>query len=135
MKKNNLLKTVLPFVFTILFLWSCRQESLYTDTKNNNNQKVHNKISLNTFKQETKVSKIEEFTVLKNSKSNGKDAGTTSTFIIDSTSIYKLAVNNNFTTYSFRAYNIFESPNVLYNLVYFLLLLNQNLILTLMKKL
>ncbi len=118
MKKNNLLKTVLLLVFTILFLWSCRQESLYTDTKNNNNQKVHNKISLNTFKQETKVSKIEEFTVLKNSKSNGKDAGTTSTFIIDSTSIYKLAVNNNFTTYSFRAYNIFESPNVLYNLVY-----------------
>ena len=94
MKKNNLLKTVLLLVFTILFLWSCRQESLYTDTKNNNNQKVHNKISLNTFKQETKVSKIEEFTVLKNSKSNGKDAGTTSTFIIDSTSIYKLAVNN-----------------------------------------
>ena len=118
MKKNNLLKTVLLLVFTILFLWSCRQESLYTDTKNNNNQKVHNKISLNTFKQETKVSKIEEFTVLKNSKSNGKDAGTTSTFIIDSTSIYKLAVNNNLTTYSFKAYNIFESPNVLYNLVY-----------------
>ena len=118
MKKNNLLKTVLLLVFTILFLWSCRQESLYTDTKNNNNQKVHNKISLNTFKQETKVSKIEEFTVLKNSKSNGKDAGATSTFIIDSTSIYKLAVNNNLSTYSFRAYNIFESPNVLYNLVY-----------------
>ena len=118
MKKNNLFKTVLLFVFTILFLWSCRQESLYTDTKNNNNQRAHNKISLNTFKQETKVSKIEEFTVLKNSKPNGKDAGATSTFIIDSTSIYKLAVNNNLTTYSFRAYNIFESPDVLYNLVY-----------------
>lgn len=118
MKKNNLLKTVLLFVFTILFLWSCRQESLYTDTKNNNNQRVHNKISLNTFKQETKVSKIEEFTVLKNSKPNGKDAGATSTFIIDSTSIYKLGLNNNLTTYSFRAYNIFESPDVLYNLVY-----------------
>lgn len=76
MKKNNLLKTVLLFVFTFLFLQGCRNENVFENSKQDLTKKI--KISViknNNIIKNTKV--FEEITKIQNEKLNKKSYGKT----------------------------------------------------------
>jgi hypothetical protein len=101
-------------------LISCRTEldSTHQHEQENLQKSIHNKISINDFKKETHLQTISDFsqtsTLL---NKNTIDADFLKKFSIDETSIYKMDINDK-QTYSLRAYNIFESPDNVYNLVY-----------------
>lgn len=76
MKKNNLLKTVLLFVFTFLFLQGCRNENVFENSKQDLTKKI--KISVienNNIIKNTKV--FEEITKIQKEKLNKKSYGKT----------------------------------------------------------
>ncbi|KMQ65969.1 hypothetical protein ACM39_16255 [Chryseobacterium sp. FH2] len=119
MKKNLILRLMLMTAFVLSF-HSCRTDlEAITEHKTEPGDHIHQKISTVTFQKETFLSGVNEFKRSANSLSgkSGSNSDYLKRFFIDETSIYKMDVNN-IQTYALRAYNIFESPEVVYNLVY-----------------
>jgi hypothetical protein len=115
--KNNYFLMLLASAFLLI---SCRTEldSTHQHEQENLQKSIHNKISINDFKKETHLQTISDFSQANNLLNKGAtDSDFIKKFSIDETSIYKMDVNDK-QTYSLRAYNIFESPDDIYNLVY-----------------
>lgn len=120
MRNKFILWLSLLIAFSITF-HSCRTDLEATGKHNEEKvgEHIHQKISTGTFQKETFLSGVNEFKKSNNSLS-GKSSSNSDylkRFFIDETSIYKMDVNNT-QTYALRAYNIFESPETVYNLVY-----------------
>lgn len=116
MKKNNFLM-LLALVFLIT---ACKTE---LDPANealelHNISKMHNAINLSTFKKETKVKNINNILPVAEKHKHGKNAPEITNYYIDTTSVYKMQINNNQATYALRAYNLSEDPHNVYSLVY-----------------
>ncbi|KMQ67724.1 hypothetical protein ACM39_12860 [Chryseobacterium sp. FH2] len=120
MRNKFILWLSLLIAFSVTF-HSCRTDLEATGRHNEEKlgEHIHQKISTGTFQKETFLSGVNEF---KRSASSLSGKSSTNSdylkrFFIDETSIYKMDVNN-IQTYALRAYNIFESPEIVYNLVY-----------------
>ena len=104
----------------MLLVHSCRTDIEATsEHKAKSGEHLHQQISTTIFQKETFLGGVNDFKSANNSLS-GK--GSTNSdylkrFSIDESSIYKMDVNST-QTYALRAYNIFESAENVYNLVY-----------------
>ncbi|KMQ69640.1 hypothetical protein ACM39_00830 [Chryseobacterium sp. FH2] len=120
MRNKFILWLSLLIAFSVTF-HSCRTDLEATGKHNEEKlgEHIHQKISTGTFQKETFLSGVNEFKRSNSSLSNKSSANSDylKRFSIDETSIYKMDVNN-IQTYALRAYNIFESPEIVYNLVY-----------------
>lgn len=120
MRNKFILWLSLLIAFSVTF-HSCRTDLEATGKHNEEKlgEHIHQKISTGTFQKETFLSGVNEFKRSNNSLSGKSSSGSDylKRFFIDETSIYKMDVNNT-QTYALRAYNIFESPETVYNLVY-----------------
>jgi len=121
MKKIMKTKLILQtFATALLFLLlGCRTE-LETELGKNIPNENQNRISFSQFKNETRTKDLKQnfLTLAKNAKISSKENQVPFIFIIDTLNINRLDFDKK-TTYSFRAYNIFENPDKRYNLVYF----------------
>ncbi len=120
MRNKFILWLSLLIAFSVTF-HSCRTDLEATGKHNEEKlgEHIHQKISTGTFQKETFLSGVNEFKRANNSLSGKSSLGSDylKRFSIDENSIYKMDVNNT-QTYALRAYNIFESPETVYNLVY-----------------
>lgn len=117
MKTKLFLQT---FAMVLLFLLlGCRTE-FETELGKNIPNKNQNRISFSQFKNETRTKDLKQnfLTLIKNAKISSKENQIPFIFRIDTLNINRLDFDKK-TTYSFRAYNIFENPDKRYNLVYF----------------
>ena len=126
MKKIYLFYKIL-IVLTILFsVAACRTESLEEQhTNHEHKNKNRQNVDLFQFKNETKLTNFNttinaypNSESLSNFNKNGKNIDIITSFKVDTTNINRLEFQEN-VTYSFRAYNYFESPEKIYNVVYF----------------
>lgn len=120
MRNKCILWLSLLIAFSATF-HSCRTDLEATGKHNEekSGEHIHQKISIGTFQKETFLSGVNDFKKSNTSLSgkNNINSNYPKRFFIDESSIYKMDVNN-IQTYALRAYNIFESPETVYNLVY-----------------
>nr|WP_314495167.1 hypothetical protein [uncultured Chryseobacterium sp.] len=120
MKNKFILWLSLLIAISITF-HSCRTdlEAIVKHNEEKSGEHIHQKISTGIFQKETFLSGVNDFKRTDNPLSGKSSANTDylRRFFIDETSIYKMDVNNT-QTYALRAYNIFENPETVYNLVY-----------------
>jgi|GEM_PF-2605010 len=118
MKKINFLM----LIALAFFLWNCRTE-LETDSLSNSHTHNRNssKIQFQQFQKETNIKDFKNFLDIASEKKKNavnKNADLLLAFKIDSENINRLAFNDR-QTYTFRAYNIFESPENIYNVLFY----------------
>ena len=126
MKKNNLLKTVLLFIFAIILLQGCREEVKYTENftpLKPRQDGMDKNVTFREFKKETRI-RIDDINSVFSKKAykNKKTGEETliNEFDIDTTYIKKLKFQTDRVSFSIRAYKKGENPNNnCYNIVYF----------------
>lgn len=111
--KNKLYSLLL----LLLVLSGCRNELDVSKSRNTSNTN-HNSISFKDFKRETNIKKFQNFFNISAKGSVTKTTEVGTAFQIDTTTIYKLELGVNTSSYSFRAYNLYESPDKVFNVVY-----------------
>ena len=116
---KNLFKKALKLtiICSLLVLSSCEKD-LYEDSIQNSNR---NKISLNQFKNETKIKDFNTiFKVPVSANAMLNRTAELSEFVIDTVAIQRYVSENNKTTYSFRVYSMVSIVQLdeKYNLVY-----------------
>ncbi|MCU7614375.1 type VI secretion system amidase effector protein Tae4 [Chryseobacterium sp. GMJ5] len=112
----------LMLIALALFLWSCRTE-VETESLSNSHTRNKNssKIQFQQFQKETNIKDFKNFLDIASEKKKNaanKNTDLLLAFKIDTENINRLTFND-CQTYTFRAYNIFESPENIYNVLYY----------------
>lgn len=115
--KKSFFNLLLIVLFSLLI--GCRTE-IENEISRQNPTNIEEKISFSQFKNETRINNFKSTVSVYSdySSKTSKQIDFLSIFKIDTANINKLHFKKNL-TYSFRAYNLFESPNKKYNVVYF----------------